>query len=169
MSELKDKLNNILTEKNEKLLPENLKKGITCLGIEGTLVPNTNDADATEVDILEGKTAYVKGEKITGIIPDNGELNYIPSEEEQVIPEGYASEIIIDRVDIEKLESYKSSLNIAKKIAPNINLRPYIKFNDVSAHTNLNIVLNSKYQYEVHFDDGMALKRKFQLCIWLLE
>ena len=36
-NELQTKLNAILNDKNTNLLPENLKTGITCLGIEGAL------------------------------------------------------------------------------------------------------------------------------------
>ena len=37
MTELEQRLRTIVTEKEEKLLPENLKAGITCLGVAGTL------------------------------------------------------------------------------------------------------------------------------------
>ena len=44
-----------------------IKEGITIGGITGTLkILDTSDADATPEDIAKGKTAYVKGEKITG-------------------------------------------------------------------------------------------------------
>ena len=36
MKELQTVLNNILTDKNTNLKPENLKKGVTCLGVTGT-------------------------------------------------------------------------------------------------------------------------------------
>ena len=69
MSQLQDNLNNILNQKNNYLLPENLKKNITLLGVTGTLEAiNTSDATATANDILKDKTAYVNGQKITGNI-----------------------------------------------------------------------------------------------------
>ena len=37
MSELKTNLQEILQDKNTNLLPENLKQGVTCLGVEGTM------------------------------------------------------------------------------------------------------------------------------------
>lgn len=69
-SSLEDKLNLILEDKNTNLLPENLKQGVTCLGVEGTMQAgiDTSDANATANDIVEGKTAYVNGEKITGTL-----------------------------------------------------------------------------------------------------
>lgn len=65
----------IRSDKEANLLPENLKSGITCLGVEGTeeLLSITSDADATPADILEGKTAYVDSTKITGTLsPSSG-------------------------------------------------------------------------------------------------
>lgn len=52
---------------NGNLLPEYIKAGITLGGVTGTLEDlDTSDATATTEDILWGKTAYVKGKKITG-------------------------------------------------------------------------------------------------------
>ena len=63
MSELNDNLTEAVRQKNLYLLPENLKKDITVLGVTGTY---TSDANATANDIVEDKTAYVNGQKITG-------------------------------------------------------------------------------------------------------
>lgn len=41
MSKLQDNLNLILNDKNINLKPENLKDGITCLGIEGVYTGST--------------------------------------------------------------------------------------------------------------------------------
>ena len=70
-NELVDKLQNILSDKNTNLKPENLKQGVTCLGIEGTMNSgiDTSDANAIAEDILINKTAYVNGQKITGTLP----------------------------------------------------------------------------------------------------
>lgn len=112
MATILEKSQEILNEKNTKILPENLKKGVTAFGVEGTLesssapileeltatengsylpdegkdgfskvnvnVPSTggidtSDADATEVDIVYPKTAYVNGEKIEGTLNEISE------------------------------------------------------------------------------------------------
>lgn len=75
MSELKTALNAILTEKENKILPENIKSGVQIFDIEGTLVEGggegTEDATATTSDVLYPKTFYAKGEKQTGaIVPE---------------------------------------------------------------------------------------------------
>lgn len=66
MSDLKTNLEQILQEKETKIIPANIKKGIQIFDVEGAL-PSTNDATATADDIVYPKTAYV-GEniKITG-------------------------------------------------------------------------------------------------------
>lgn len=60
-----EKCNQILNDKNEHLLPENLKTGETCLGVEGTF---TSDADALSSDIKSGKSGYVNGVKVEGTL-----------------------------------------------------------------------------------------------------
>ena len=52
---------------NSNLLASYIKKGVKIGGIIGTMeVLDTSDANARPEDILEGKTAYVNGVKITG-------------------------------------------------------------------------------------------------------
>ena len=70
MSDLKTNLEQILQEKQTKIIPENIKKNVEIFGITGTLEAeiNTSDATATADDIINPKTAYVNGEKITGNI-----------------------------------------------------------------------------------------------------
>lgn len=67
-NELQTNLDNILADKNTNLLPENLRAGITCLGVEGTMKEgvNTSDADITPEDIRNGKIAYGKDGKVVG-------------------------------------------------------------------------------------------------------
>ena len=49
------------------------------------------DATATISDVLRGKTFYDNEGLKTGIMPNNGTLNYTPSEQEQSIPAGYTN------------------------------------------------------------------------------
>lgn len=51
---------------------------------------DTSDADATRAEILNGKTAYVNGVKLTGSMPNNGSNNVtVSSTNGQTIPAGY--------------------------------------------------------------------------------
>lgn len=72
MSTLKVKAQSILDEKNNKIIPENIKAGIQIFNVTGTLEEgiNTNDATATANDIALGKTAYINGTKVTGALDE---------------------------------------------------------------------------------------------------
>lgn len=70
MSDLKTNLQNILQEKQDKIIPENIKKDIQIFDVTGTYEgsggTDTSDATATAEDIMSGKTAYVAEGKVTG-------------------------------------------------------------------------------------------------------
>lgn len=70
MDILNTKIKNILTEKNTKILPNNIRKNVNILGVTGNLeVLDTSDANAEPINIRKDKTAYVNGQKITGTLP----------------------------------------------------------------------------------------------------
>ena len=85
---MQDSINNLKTnvdaineDKTNNLKSENIRSGVTILGISGTLEEgiDTSDANATAEDIAINKMAYVNGEKVEGSI--------------QVIENGYSKEI----------------------------------------------------------------------------
>ena len=72
MATILEKANQILEEKNTKLLPENIREGINVLGINGTLkdlAASTINGTITAQDVVFGKVAYSQGEEITGELP----------------------------------------------------------------------------------------------------
>lgn len=85
------------------LISENIKKGVTIFNVEGILDASgidTSDATATASDILDGKTAYVDGEKITGNILSLTTTEYTPSVVDQTISAGqYLSGVQIIKGD----------------------------------------------------------------------
>ena len=86
-NQLQENLDAILLDKNTNLKPENLKEGVTCLGIEGTMNSgiDTSDANATANDIVRDKTAYVNGEKITGTIQEMRNQPYLIPVQDAVV------------------------------------------------------------------------------------
>lgn len=72
-NQLQEILNSIIEEKNVKLRPENLKKGVKCLGVDGELKEalDMSDATITAADIVAGKIAYNNEGKITGTLGNN--------------------------------------------------------------------------------------------------
>ena len=63
----------------DTVVPDKLLKGYTAHGADGepidgacTFDADTQDATATDAEMLAGKTAYVRGVKRTGTMPNNG-------------------------------------------------------------------------------------------------
>ncbi len=67
------------------LVAGKIKKGVSIFGVSGSF---TEDATAVAGDILNGKTAYVNGSKITGNIPSKAAATYTPSTTNQEIAAG---------------------------------------------------------------------------------
>ena len=77
---------------------DRLLKGYTAHGADGDLIEgtcdydaNTQDATATDTEILTGKIAYVRGVKKTGVMPNNGAVNGKISTKDgkYTVPQGY--------------------------------------------------------------------------------
>lgn len=66
-------------------------------------------------DILEGKTFYERNNAaITGTMPNNGALNYTPSEVQQSIPEGYTSGGTVGAIT--ESTDYQDCLTISQQV-----------------------------------------------------
>ena len=82
----------------DTVTPEKIQKGITAHGANGEPITgsceydaNTQDATATASEILKSKTAYNKGVKVTGTMPNNGAVSGTISTKAGTysVPQGY--------------------------------------------------------------------------------
>lgn len=82
----------------DTIQPNKLLKGYTAHSASGETITgscefdaNTQDATATESEILSGKTAYNKGVKVTGKMPNNGAVSGKISTKagKYTVPQGY--------------------------------------------------------------------------------
>ena len=109
---------------NRKTIPViviNQKKPTMLLSIHqpgGRALYRTNDATGVSSDLLENKIMFNGEGKITGTMPNNGELNYTPSTEEQTIPAGYTSGGKVNPMDVTTSTIYKQAIAILKDIKP---------------------------------------------------
>ena len=115
-------LQNIKEDKNTNLKPENLKQGITCLGVEGTMQAgiDTSDATATADDILNGKTAYANGQKITGSLP------LFPNSRTFTVDGGITNDTENNRIQIHTINTTKQILD------SNLNMEFNGEYTDVA-------------------------------------
>ena len=94
---------------------DKLLKGYTAHGADGELIngacefdSNTQDATATDSEILSGKIAYVKGTKKTGTMKNNGAVKGAISTKsgKYTVPQGYhdgSGTVEIDEIEQAKL------------------------------------------------------------------
>lgn len=82
----------------DTVTPDKLLKGVTAHDKEGEQIEGTctydvdsTDATANPAEILKGKTAYVRGAKVTGDMPNNGAVKGSISTKDgkYTVPQGY--------------------------------------------------------------------------------
>ena len=93
--------------------PDKLLTGVTAhdksgAAIEGTCTRDVDSTDATvsEAEILIGKTAYARGAKLTGTMPNRGAISekITTKAQEVTVPQGYhGGKVAIDTVEQSKL------------------------------------------------------------------
>lgn len=119
-NQLQTTLDKILQEKNENLLPENLRRGISLLGVDGTLPgdigDDTSDATVQAKYLLEGYFAVVDGHLIEGTMSERGSRTIIANEQDVEIPEGHYTSLSIPIVNAANCKDYAECLNAINSI-----------------------------------------------------
>lgn len=99
----------------DTITPDKLLSGVTAHGADGAPITGTctfdvdsTDADVQVAEILVGKTAYARGTKLTGTMPNNGgvDLKISAVDQEVTVPQGYhdgSGKVAIAMADKEKL------------------------------------------------------------------
>lgn len=102
---------------SDTVTADKLLTGMTAHDKSGTVITgtcdydaNTQDATAAQAEILSGKTAYVRGSKLTGTMPNKGAVTGTISakDETYTIPQGYhdgSGTVAIDATEQEKIIS----------------------------------------------------------------
>ena len=107
--------NTLIDLTGDTITPDKLAEGVTAHDKSGVQITGTNnydsntqDANATAAEVLKGKTAYVRGAKVTGSMPNNGGVTgKISSKTGQyTVPQGYhdgSGKVGIDTTEQAKL------------------------------------------------------------------
>lgn len=127
--------------KDENLKAENIAENVEVLGITGTFRGgiNTSDGDVTANDILAGKVAYAKEERIVGTIE-----TYDYSNSEDVVTEfdkfilGQTTEIYNDRVTMIATRVFDAYSFLKSADFPNVAQVSDYAFNDCKGLETIN-------------------------------
>jgi hypothetical protein len=107
--------NTLIDLTGDTVTADKLLSGITAHGKDGELVTgactfdvNSNDATAAVAEILKGKTAYARGTKLVGTMPNNGAATgkIITKDGAYIIPQGYhdgSGKVSIDATEQAKI------------------------------------------------------------------
>ena len=110
----------------DNVTADKLKKGYTAHGADGEVIngtcehdANTQDATAAESEILLNKTAYVRSNKVTGKMPNNGAVSgkITAKAQKYTVPQGYhdgSGSVQIDATEQAKIipENIRSGVSI---------------------------------------------------------
>lgn len=107
--------NTLIDLTSDTVVANKLLKGYKAHGANGELIngscdfdANTQDATAAAAEILSGKTAYNKGSKVTGTMPNNGAVagKITTKTGQYTVPQGYhdgSGKVGIDEAEQAKL------------------------------------------------------------------
>ena len=131
------------------------EKILYSLDVDSNTLYNTINSTSNNEHVLNGKIYFNNSGKQIGSMPDNGELNYTPSNQQQIIPAGYTSGGIVSASLLSK-EDYNNCLVMTQEILglPNTGYVPLELLHiNSSKIINLGIKVNLSYTYKLKFKD----------------
>lgn len=152
----------VTSEIDKNILPNNIKKGIVILGVNGEFDGiDTSDATASSQDIRKGKTAYIDGNQITGELEEYSKLFFEAQDMEYMVggtygPTGSAiyngEDLILCKGSIidmlMPIEKTKELLGItSEKILPGNEILGVLGTATMDANVSSNQILAGKVAY----------------------
>ena len=129
----------VIIVKPTALVAENIRNGISIAGISGSF---TADANALSGNILSGKTAYVRGSKVTGTMPTySGTTNVTSNQTLETSGKYMSSDIVVNVAGI--IEIATSSAMDAVVVSANVG-----KYYKYTGTTNDKYKNNDIYQVQ---------------------
>lgn len=103
-------ISGVTSEIDDNITADNIKQGVSILGVEGTYAPTggdaTSDAEIQAKYLLEGYSAVSDGKWVEGTMVNYGTVDMIWSSKVQEIPTGYYDELYIPRAVASNLDGY---------------------------------------------------------------
>lgn len=146
---------------DENILPENIKQGVSILGIEGELTPGagdaTSDANLQARYLLEGYSMVEDGILVEGTMKNYATRTMDYTGEEQVIPTGYYDLLTVPIAEAPNLDGYKECLTALEGIMYDIDV----------TYTELEyakLVIGDSIDLDVKCKDSLKWQTKFSFA-----
>lgn len=158
----------VTSDIDENILPENIKQGVTILGVEGEITPGagdaTSDANLQAKYLLEGYSMVEDGVLIAGTMKNYATKTMPYTSEEQEIPTGYYDLLTVPVAVAPDLDGYEDCLNALIEVN-NGPVKPYTELSYIKTtgtqFINTGIKCKSTLKFQVKFSAQKLSGGKF--------
>lgn len=161
-------INPVTSSIDENILPENIKQGVTILGVEGEITPGagdaTSDANLQARYLLEGYSMVEDGALIAGTMKNYATKIMPYTSEEQEIPTGYYDLLTVPVAVAPDLNGYEDCLNALIEVNDG-PVKPYTELSYIKTtgtqFINTGIKCKSTLKFQVKFSAQKLSGGKF--------